>query len=136
MSVLGAKVKFFALVHCDLSAAARWDKLESQGRQDDVPISQLVAQQQGPVLPDHNFDLNTPNKSPEFPSSYLFKLSHRFDIDKLQHQCQQTLKASVGLEAFPQLEDLADSFHCVQLKEVWTCHAATSWMKSQSSAHL
>ena len=58
----------------------------------------------------------------------LFKLSHRFDIAKLQHQCEQTLKASVGLEELPQLEDLADSFHCVQLKEVWTCHAATSWI--------
>ncbi|DBA93299.1 TPA: hypothetical protein ACH3X2_003581 [Trebouxia sp. C0005] len=47
----------------------------------------------------------------------LFKLSHRFDIVKLQHQCEQTLKASVGMEALPQLEDLADSFHCMELKE-------------------
>ncbi len=66
----------------------------------------------------------------------LFKLSHRFDIVKLQHQCEQTLKASVGMEALPQLEDLADSFHCMELKEVWICHAATSWIKCQSSVHL
>ncbi|DBB12545.1 hypothetical protein WJX82_010005 [Trebouxia sp. C0006] len=49
----------------------------------------------------------------------LFKLSHHFDTGKLQHQCEQTLNASVGLEALPQLEDLTDSFHCVQLKK--TC---------------
>ena len=66
----------------------------------------------------------------------LFKLSHHFDTGKLQHQCEQTLNASVGLEALPQLEDLTDSFHCVQLKKVWTCHAATSWLKPQSLAHL
>jgi len=36
-----------------------------------VPFSQLVAKQQDPVLPDHNFDLNTPTESPEFPSSYI-----------------------------------------------------------------
>ncbi|DBA93304.1 TPA: hypothetical protein ACH3X2_003586 [Trebouxia sp. C0005] len=47
----------------------------------------------------------------------LFKLSHRFDIVKLQHQCEQTLKASVAMEAMPQLEDLADSYHCMELKE-------------------
>ncbi len=38
--------------------------------EDDVPFSQLVAKQQDPVLPDHNFDLNTPTGSPEFTASY------------------------------------------------------------------
>ncbi|DBA81314.1 TPA: hypothetical protein ACH3X2_006924 [Trebouxia sp. C0005] len=38
--------------------------------EDDLPFSQLVAKQQDPVLPDHNFDLNTPTGSPEFAASY------------------------------------------------------------------
>lgn len=37
---------------------------------DDVPFSQMVDRQQDPVLPDHNYELNTPTGSPEFARSY------------------------------------------------------------------
>ena len=37
--------------------------------EDDVPFSQLVAKQQDPVLPDHNYKLNTPTGSPEFAAA-------------------------------------------------------------------
>ena len=55
MSVLGAEVKVFARENCNLPAAVRFDKLDPPGNEHDVPMSQLVAKQQGPVLPDQSF---------------------------------------------------------------------------------
>ena len=39
--------------------------MEQLEEDDDIPFSQIVAKQPDPVLPDHNFDLNTPTGSPE-----------------------------------------------------------------------
>ena len=43
--------------------------MEQTEEDDDVPFSQLVAKQPDPVLPDHNFDLNTPTGSPAKPAA-------------------------------------------------------------------
>ena len=64
------KVNSLTRVRCSISAAAQWDAMDPPDDEDDVPFSQLVAKQQDPVLPDHNFDLNTPTGSPEFAASY------------------------------------------------------------------
>ena len=66
----------------------------------------------------------------------LFKVSHRFNMGKLQHQCEQTIKASIGMEAYAQVENLAHCFHCVELKEVRSCHDATSSKSSLTSVHF
>lgn len=44
--------------------------MDNADEDDDVPFSQMVDRQQDPVLPDHNFGLNTPTGSPEFARSY------------------------------------------------------------------
>lgn len=48
----------------------------------------------------------------------LFQLAHKFDILELQLQCEQTLKASVAMETYHQLQDLADRFDCTALMQV------------------
>ncbi|KAL0053150.1 hypothetical protein WJX82_001613 [Trebouxia sp. C0006] len=48
----------------------------------------------------------------------LFQLAHKFDILELQLQCEQTLKASVAMETYHQLQDLATRFDCTPLMQV------------------
>lgn len=50
---------------CGWDLQLEFTTMEQQEEDDDIPFSQLVAKQPDPVLPDHNFDLNTPTGSPE-----------------------------------------------------------------------
>ena len=47
----------------------------------------------------------------------LFQLAHKFDILELQLQCEQTLKASVSMETYHQLQDVATRFDCTALMQ-------------------
>ena len=44
--------------------------MENGDEEDDLPFSQSTYRQQDPVLPDHNYSLNTPTGSPEFARTY------------------------------------------------------------------
>jgi hypothetical protein len=55
----------------------------------------------------------------------LFQLAHKFDILELQLQCEQTLKASVAMETYHQLQDLATRFDCTPLMQVSFQNIAT-----------
>lgn len=48
--------------------------MDNDDEEDDVPFSQAIVRQQDPVLPDHNYDLNTPTGSPEFAKKYSKQL--------------------------------------------------------------
>ncbi len=60
MSVLSAKVKFFARENCNLSAAARFDKLDPPDNEQDVPNIQRC-QTARPGVARSQVDLNTPS---------------------------------------------------------------------------
>ena len=77
--------------------------------EDDVPFSQLVDKQHDPVLPDHNFDLNTPTGSPEFVASYSKQQRrHGKDFNDPVHNFFRLDPVSVDIVDSAQFQRLRD----------------------------